>query len=100
MVQKNTINKEPDMFKRVKFKLRKGGNELGERKARESSCRGNSMCGGVQWASASMHQRTLDWNGLPNVLKGSLPFIPPGLPFIFRLHGHQAIQLETDWKFQ
>lgn len=35
MVQKNTINKELDMFKGVKFKPRRGGNERGEREARE-----------------------------------------------------------------
>lgn len=35
MLQKTTINKEPDMFKRVKFKPRRDGNELGEREARE-----------------------------------------------------------------
>lgn len=58
------------------------------------------MRGGVQWASASVHQRSLDWDGLPKALKGSLPFIPPGLPFTFCLHGHQATQLETVWKFQ
>lgn len=58
------------------------------------------MRGGVQWASASVHQRRLDWDGLPKALKGSLPFIPPGLPFTFCLHGHQATQLETVWKFQ
>lgn len=72
-----------------------------ERGKQESlTCRGNSMCGGVQWASASMHQRRQDWDGLPKALKGSLPFVPPGLSFAFPLYGHQANQPETDWTFQ
>lgn len=43
-VQKNTISREPDMFKRMGFKPWRRSCELGEREARGLPGRGNTAC--------------------------------------------------------